>query len=106
MLIQRLETWSVSGSGEKKIKLINNLTGDRVVSVMYINPLSDCEITVTGYVSEDDATGVALKSVDIANLSKCDTIENAGNYMLIVEPYYKVKLEVDGTADIIIKALN
>ena len=106
MLIHNLETWSVTSAGEKNIKLVNNSTGDRVVSVMYINPLSDCDITVKGFVSDDDTSGIELKCVDIANLSKVDAIESAGNYMFVVEPYYKVNISVSGTADILIKALN
>lgn len=106
MIIQNYDLWSVTETGEKKIRLVRNDNGNRVISTLYLNPQADCSITVKGYVDEEDTVGVALKCVDIANLEKKDSITAKGTYLFVVEPYCKLTISVTGTADIGVKCLN
>lgn len=100
------ESWNVTSSGTKTVKLCGNANGDRAISTMYLNPLADINLVVKGYVSDEDTEGVVLMAVDIANLEKAeDGIALAGNYLFIVEPYFKVVITATGSAEVLIKTL-
>ncbi len=105
MRIIKTEKWEVEDSGEKTIIFTENKPGDTVASELYINPLDDCSIAVTGYVDKADDTGITLKCVDIAGLEKKDEVTEAGNYLYMVSSYQKVEIAVTGTATILLKWL-
>lgn len=105
MKIIKAETWDVTGSGTREILFNKNKIGDVVASELYLNPIADCTIVVKGYVGEDDATGITLKAVDIANLEKKSSVTTAGDYMYLVGSFYKVSVAVTGTAKVQIKYL-
>ncbi len=106
MRIIKNEVWDVEGNGVKTITFTaDNSMGDAVASEMYVNPLSDVTVTVTGYVDKADSTGTVLKCIDIANLEKVDAVTKKGDYCYMVGSFYRVKIEVNGSSKVIIKYL-
>ena len=99
------EVWDVETSGEKVMVLSKGGKGDVVTSDLYIRLLDDASLTVTGFVGEDDEEGVKLAAIDMGGLSKVDDVTSAGNYDFSVSSYEKVKLEVEGSAKLILKTL-
>lgn len=68
-------------------------------SIMYLRSLLPQTIEVKAYSSPDDAFGLTILGLDLANLAKMeDNITDAGEYAFLVGAYHKIDIITSGAA--------
>lgn len=94
----------VSGTTDYTINFNKNEIGNTVTSEVYVQLLSDCEMTATGYVSSKK-NGVSLKMINLGDFSTAETATEAGLYLILAGSLESLKLDFDGTSQVIIKTI-
>lgn len=77
------------GNGTKSIILNKNQSGDATVSILYLQPVDDIQISVYGYVIDE---AIAMKVTDVANYNIVSSITGQGLYSLSADSLWKVDL--------------
>ena len=103
MNILRQDSLTFTAAGSQILQLNHGLNAEVAPSAIFVRTLSTVGVTVKGYAGPDDASGIALKGIDVVNLEKVDSVNAAGEYGFIVAGFEKVEIAVSGACTIVVR---
>lgn len=89
---------------DAKVYTLANQAGDTIVKEIYIQTPSNVGVAVTGAMVDQEE--IALKLVDMANLTVVESGESAGVYCVESAPYESIKMTFTGSGDVTVKMVK
>ena len=89
----------LKGPHTETVMFNNNEKGDVVTEELYLELMSECQVTAVGY-GLRSSTGVPLKFIDVSSLGIADNVSLPGVYMLMSSAFEKIEISFDAQASI------
>lgn len=83
----------------------NGKLGDSVIQSVYVQVLDDVTVTITGTMNNEE-TPVPLAAIAMSDMSKVDSLDDEGIYLVIAEPLTSLTLASSGEVSVIVKAIG